>query len=285
MADSKKITVLIIGASSYVGARIYQDFNNSGKFNVIGTYFSHALSEIFPDLIQLDLRDKIQVERIINNIKPDIIIHVANHASGSYLKDHPDGADLNLEASNNIVNSALNNNIHKAIFISSFAAYSQSDLYGKLKAESELIFQRLPNYVIIRPSLIIGVSPNDQNDRPSDRIVKNIISNTPAIYDTSWKFELTYLPHLSEIIQRLALSNEIYNCIIPIVARGITSRYDIAQEVLSQFEKEAIPENKNAILPIQEIDFGIYKQLKLPEITYKEAIADFVKEIKKKYKV
>ena len=64
--------ILITGASSYVGARIYNDLKD--KFEVIGTY--HA-NKLFPELKQLDIRSKIDVENFVIKSKPDFIVHVA----------------------------------------------------------------------------------------------------------------------------------------------------------------------------------------------------------------
>jgi dTDP-4-dehydrorhamnose reductase len=68
--------LLITGASSYVGARVY--FDLSKIFEVVGTYHSSKLSEAF---IKLDVTNKEDVGKVLEREKPDIIIHLAANAS------------------------------------------------------------------------------------------------------------------------------------------------------------------------------------------------------------
>lgn len=72
--------ILLIGASSYVGARIYFDLKN--KFDISGTYSTNPLAREF---IHLDITDKDQVNKVIKKIKPEIIIHAANNASSKWV--------------------------------------------------------------------------------------------------------------------------------------------------------------------------------------------------------
>src|SRR4030042_4024236 len=137
--------ILLTGASSYVGARIYEDLKN--KYGLVGTYFQHQL---FPELVQLDLTDKRAVEQIISQQKPKIIIHVANYPSVKEAANNEPGyIKLNKEATETLVGMAKKIGA-KRIFISSFAALNTSDIYGKLKLESEEIVKQ-PNagYLIL----------------------------------------------------------------------------------------------------------------------------------------
>lgn len=81
--------ILLIGASSYVGARLY--FELKDKFNVVGTYSNNPLSK---DFVHLDITNKEEVNRVISEVKPEIILHVANNASSKWVDANKDKAIL-----------------------------------------------------------------------------------------------------------------------------------------------------------------------------------------------
>lgn len=124
--------ILIIGASSYLGARLYIDLKKD--FDVVGTYSSNKL---FPELEKLDLTSKEKIDNVISNVKPDVIVHCANLPNSEAINVDPGkGKLINLDSSNIIVESA-NKIKAKVIFISSFAAIVQEDIYGQYKFQSE----------------------------------------------------------------------------------------------------------------------------------------------------
>ena len=97
-----KTKILVIGASSYVGARIYFDLKS--KFDVFGTYFRHQLSTNF---VHIDITDKEEVEKVISEHKPTVIIHVANNASARWCEANSEKAVLlNQTATQFVVDSA-----------------------------------------------------------------------------------------------------------------------------------------------------------------------------------
>lgn len=275
----KKIKILITGASSYVGARIYFDLKD--KYEVIGTYHTTSLSN---KLLQLDTTDSKSVHALIAKVKPDIIIHAAANASAKWCEEHPDEAiALNQNATKYIVEAA-NQISSKVIFISSFAAEDLSSLYGRTKSESEKNVKEVTSgWLILRPSLVIGFSPNTKNDRPFNRFLKNIDEKTPAIYDTSWKFQPTYLRHISEIID-LSIERNINKETIPIAVEGLKSRYDIARDILTPFGILVTPEDKNDKTAVLTNDLNKLKELQLPIYDYQRMIDLIVDEIKNRDK-
>jgi len=94
--------VLLIGASSYVGARLYFDLQSS--HNIIGTYKN---SSLFSRFIKLDITNKEDVNNIINYYKPDWIIHAAANADARWCEANPKVAVLlNEKATSHIVSAA-----------------------------------------------------------------------------------------------------------------------------------------------------------------------------------
>lgn len=273
--------MLITGASSYVGARLYSDLRN--KFRVSGTYHKHKL---FQELEHLDITKKESVDQIISKIKPEVIIHAVSIPSASWCEKNSDLAkQINVQGTKNVVAGAKEVGA-KIIYISSFAAINPSNLYGETKFDSEQhILQSGLDFVIFRPSLIIGQSPNTVNDRPHNRLLKNITENTAPIYDNSWRFQPTWLGHLSECID-LVIERNISNEVIPVAIQELKTRYDLAQDILSNFGIKAIPENtqKNPIPTLGE-ELSKLTDLNLPQYSYDEIIAKVTNEIREYLKI
>lgn len=269
-------TVLLTGASSYVGARIYADIKDA--YRVIGTYFHHRL---FPQFVRLDLTKKEAVEKAFRSVKPDVVVHVANYPSGKHARNNEEAfIALNGNATGHIAQSA-NDSGAKVIFISSQAANNPDDLYGKLKRESEDRVRRVrAGYIILRPSLIVGFSPNTTSDRPFNRILRCLDDGVKAgEFDTSWKLQPTYLGHISGVIDK-AIQNAVWNNVIPIFIDKLVTQYQIARDILGRFGVSVRPVDLHFHIPPSSDDVTRFKKFDLPPHSYDEMIETIVGEIK-----
>jgi len=269
------MNILITGASSYVGARLYSDLKK--KYEVTGTYHSNKL---FPELELLDIGDKKGVESLIKKVHPEIIIHVAANASGSWCEKNPDLAiKVNETGTKNIVDSA-NQIKAKVIYISSFEHANTKTLYGRTKEAGEKYVKEVKaGYIILRPYFIIGLSPNTMNDRPFNHLLKNITQHTPAIYDATWKFYPTWLKHIEEVIEKI-IEKRIINETIPISVPETKTRFDIAKDLLSDLNIDVKPEYPANVAPLISEDLTKLSELGLPQYKYDEIILGIKKEIK-----
>ena len=266
--------VLITGASSYVGARLYYDLQKG--FDVVGTYHKTRLSDTF---LKLDTTDAKQVQKIIRKVRPNIVIHVASNASATWCEERPEEARiLNEKATKSVIDAAQAVNAG-IIFISSFAAVDTSNIYGQTKAASEQFVREMDRWIILKPSLVIGLSPNTTNDRPFNRILKNIDESTLAIYDTSWKFQPSFLGHISEVIT-LVIDREINAHTIPIAVSALKSRFDIAKDILWEFGIKVTPVDNHDKTLVIEDDLNKLKELDLPIYQYDQIIRTIINEIK-----
>lgn len=271
--------ILITGANSYLGARLFLDLEKT--FEVIGTYRTQPLSSRF---IQLDVTNKKHLETALSTYKPNIIIHAANNANARWCEQNPKEATLiNVKSTEYIVQLANTNNI-KIMYISSFSAKNPSNIYGKNKYESEqIVADSSSGYLIIRPSLIVGGSPNSTNDRPFNRLLKNIDEHILAQYDTSWKFQPTYAGHISEVITQ-CIQSSILNETIAVASPELVTRYDLARDILSPFSIEVHPINNNDHSPIIVDNLSVLDFYALPKYTYKRLIESCINDIKQRHK-
>lgn len=203
--------ILVLGASSYLGARIFFDLKD--EYEVIGTYSTFQLSKSF---MQLDITKRDDVTKLIEDIKPNVIIHVANNASSRWCASYPKEALLlNQTATEFITSSAVKCN-SKIIYLSSIVAYNSDTIYSQTKVESEkIIANSTDNYVHLRPAYVLGYSQNTTNDRPFNRLLKNIDEKIPAIYDASWVTPMGYIGLITSIIKEV-INKDLNKLVIPI---------------------------------------------------------------------
>lgn len=271
--------ILLLGVSSYVGARLY--FDLSKDHEVIGTYDNNQLS---PNFKQLDITQPEKVRELIDEVAPNVIIHAANNANGRWCEANPELAKALNETSTETVVEAANSVNAKLIYISSFAAINPTNIYGNTKQASEEITKQANNgWVIIRPSLIIGFSPNTTNDRPFNRLLKNLDEGTKAEYDTSWKFQPTWLHHISEVIEQV-LQKDITEQIIPVAVNELASRYDFARDILEPLGVQVSAMDAGDTSPVFQEDLSLLKQLGLPSYGYEAIIESIVQEIREREK-
>lgn len=270
--------ILVTGANSYLGARLFFDLEKT--FDVIGTYRAQPLSSRF---IQLDVTNKNQIENVISTNNPDIIIHAANNANARWCESHPKEATLiNVKSTEYIVQVANVHNV-KVIYISSFSAINPTNTYGKNKYDSEQIVANTSSgYLILRPSLIVGGSPNTTNDRPFNRLLKNIDENIPAQYDTSWKFQPTYAGHISEVITQ-CLHSTILNETIAIASPDLKTRYEIARDILSPFSINVQPIDNNDQSPVIVDNLSVLDTYTLPQYSYPKVVEACITDIKHRH--
>jgi dTDP-4-dehydrorhamnose reductase len=269
------VKVLVTGANSYVGADIYEKL--SKKYETVGTYNKNQL---FPALRQLDITDRVQMIRLVQEVKPDVIVHVAGTPTAkSFMTDEHKAIATNVTATGDLalIAKSLGSTI---IFISSTAAMSPVDMYGESKMEAEkLVKDSYAKYVILRPAFILGASPNTTSDRQQNRLLKNIIEGTPAVYGYA-TMQVTLLEHISQVIIE-CIDRPIENQTIEIVTEARNSRFKISSDILSNFGITCMPNEKEQ--PSKDSIFAdthSLRRLNLPIYTYEEAIEKVVAQMK-----
>lgn len=269
--------ILITGASGYVGARIYKDLKDSG-YNISGLYYN---SKLFDELFKVNLKNKNEVKGVTDEINPDIIIHSAADAHTSTCENDPENAKgLNVGATKHIVKIAKQKDI-RLIYFSTFACFNRNptSVYPKTKIEAENIVKTINNYLILRFSLVTGLSPNTHGHNFYNDLLKAYQEKSDFEADSDWKFETSYLGHIVEVIKTVLENPEIKNTMIPVIEHGETSRYKIAQDLLGSFGLKVKELKSNRIIPEIVIDESIYEKHGLKKHTYRDSIQQMIKEL------
>lgn len=267
--------ILVTGASGYVGARIYADLQEN--YEVVGTYFKDKRNK---KLVQIDTTEFKSVQSVFNEHKPNYIVQNAAFPVAPKNDDQQKLVEeLNYKGVDNVVKVA-NEIGAKIIFISSAAALSSDNQYAKSKAYGEKKCKEVTaGSFIVRPHTVFGYSPNMTSDRSFNRLLRNIFLKTPAVYDTSWKFEPTYIGHIPMVIAEY-LEGRIKTGLMNVAFNVLKSKYDIGLDILSPFEIKVTPKDGHSTWGILKIDVSDFSKLNLPVKNYQEMVEVMVKEIK-----
>lgn len=269
--------ILLTGASGYVGARIYKDIKSTG-YDIKGLYHNN---KIFDDLVKVDIKNYKDVEDIMNSVKPKILIHCAADAHTNTCEQDPNNAyELNVEATRKVVEIAKTQKI-RVIYISTFACFkpNPSNVYAKTKVAAENLVKELKDYVILRLSMVTGLSPNTSSQNFYNDLIKAYKTKLAIDADSDWKFEMTYLGHVSEVVERTINMPTINNVVIPVIEQGVTSKYEIALDLFKGFDVDINETKSGRIIPLVEIDSEVYSKFNLIKHNYKESIKLMRKEL------
>jgi len=169
---TKLNTLLIIGASSFLGNKIFTSF--SKKYNVVGTYFSKR----FDDFQYLDIRSEKEVMDIIKKVSPDTVILPSAFTNVDLAETDKETAwAVNVLGTRNVAKACKENNAKLVYFSSDYifdgenSPYSEEsepdplNYYGKTKLEGEKeVIDSGAEYLIVRPAIMYGYNgPKDKS--------------------------------------------------------------------------------------------------------------------------
>lgn len=230
------MTILIIGASGFVGNSLYQLLKT--KY-VIGTYYSRYKR----GLTKLDMTSNNGIESLFNKYLPKIVYMPAYIPGVDYCELHHEACETNVKGIRNVVNICKKFNSKLIFFSSDYVfdgkegPYLETDIpnpineYGKTKLRCEKIVQELKDYLVIRTTVVYGYDKNSKNflmtftEDLLNRITKKVPND--QIGSPTW------VEDLSSITIKLVESNKIgiYNVVGP----DLCSRYVFALKIARIF--------------------------------------------------
>ena len=159
--------VLITGASGLLGRAIFDEFKSKkDSWEVLGLAFTRTGN----DLRRVDLRSNHEVESVIHEFKPNIVIHSAAERRPDFVEKHEeDTASLNVTASQVIAECATKEGAFTLyistdyVFDGTSPPYKPTDKpnplnkYGQSKLEGEnATLKYLPNCGVLRVPILYG---------------------------------------------------------------------------------------------------------------------------------
>jgi dTDP-4-dehydrorhamnose reductase len=160
--------ILITGGSSFLGGYLVKKAMN--YFCVASSFNNNEPDFSGVEWVQLDLSDPVQIEYVLWDVRPLVIIHNAALSKLDECEKQPDKAEvLNRYASEKIsrISRSLKARIlyisSDMVFDGSSPPYSESsetnpvNFYGQTKlAGEDAVISNNPDHVIVRPSLMYG---------------------------------------------------------------------------------------------------------------------------------
>ena len=221
--------VLILGATGLLGKALVREWKED---EVIGLRSSDA-----------DLRDASQVQRAVEDARPDWIVLAAAYTDVDGCEAKPDLAfAVNRDGAANVA-QAVKRSGAKLLFLSSdyvfdgkkTSPYETGDprnpqsVYGRTKAEAETrLLEILPDVCIARTSWLFG---NGGKCFP-DTILK-LAATRPALdVVDDQRGSPTFSTHLAGAIIRLCRANA--SGIVHVTNSGVTSWFEFAREIISE---------------------------------------------------
>lgn len=180
--------ILITGGSSYLGQHLVPLATR--QLEVCYTFYENdPLDQPYGE--QVDLRDEHRVMNLISEFQPEAIIHTAGSNRS------PDMAAVITLGAKYVTEAARKSGarlIHMStdvIFDGQNAPYRETDPpspihdYGRAKAEAETIVSQWANHVIVRTSLIYGLSIMD---RSTEWMSVALAEERPVkLFDNQWR--------------------------------------------------------------------------------------------------
>ncbi len=246
--------VLIIGASGLVGNSLLNCFSKTNH-TVLGTYNNYPLK----NLVKLDITNLLEVEKVIAEFKPDVIINPAAFADVDGCEKNPQLCRLiNFDGVKNVVDSTKNSakqNVPLFVFFSTDyifdgknGPYSEEDqpnpinVYGQAKLDMEnYIKSNLDRFLIIRTANVYGWENQMKNF--VIKLINNLKQGKEVVAFTDQFGSPTYVQNLSHAVNYLVEKQfkGIYN-----VAGGqVINRFDFAKIICDVFKL-----NNDLIIPI-----------------------------------
>lgn len=189
-SENMSSVVLVTGATGLLGRQVFHTFKHSGCF-VVGQGFSRAAP---PTILKADLEDPEDIKRILDEAKPQIIVHCAANRSPDLCEQNPEQARrVNVDATRTLAEEASTRGAF-LIYISTDYVFpgkegdapyeadatpSPPNLYGQLKLDGERVVLEATKEtglgLVLRVPVLYG---------PSE---KNSESAVNTLIDAVWK--------------------------------------------------------------------------------------------------
>jgi len=292
-----KMKFLVTGSAGLVGSQVVQDLAKS-EHQIYSCYSHSKPNNGIP--VQLDLVNNNNIIQIIENIKPDVIIHLAAMTNVDLCEKEKELAlRINAKATETLSKQAAK---HSSFFVYVSTDYvfdgekgmkresdmpSPVDYYGYSKYQGELAVQDMASsWCIARTSTPFGIHPTKKSFPVF--VAENLRAKKEITIVTDQYTSPTYVPNLSQMLIEIS-ARQILG-VIHLAGATRTSRYDMATLVAEKLnlEKKLLkPTTINEMNWIakrpQDSSLDVSKAtqiLKEKPLSLKEGLDSFMSEIK-----
>jgi dTDP-4-dehydrorhamnose reductase len=243
--------LLIVGSTGLVGSKLASLAPKHG-FETYNTL--HSRKSALPNSVELDITDREATAKLIEKIRPRVIINTAAVTNVDFCETHQDVAQsVNVDGVKNLADAARRTQsrvIHVStdyVFDGRVGHYEEDDsphplqYYGKTKLEAEKIVSDLPSFVVARPSVIYGWTPvHSKGESGSSKpmnfalFVLDKLRRHEAVKAVRDQYASpTFADNVGEALLKLARVRE--NGIFHTAGRSCVSRYEFAIKLAEVF--------------------------------------------------
>jgi dTDP-4-dehydrorhamnose reductase len=180
--------VLITGASGFLGTTISRVFRKDCEL------VCHTHTRGGEGYRAADLRDADACKQLVDEVRPDILIHPAAYRDPDFCETHPQESSLlNVDSVRHLQAGLAGDALF--VYVSSDYVFSGQDppyreedlrdavnLYGRQKMAAEELAAQHPNHLILRMPVLIGEDPTDQPGFIS-KMIEAIRDKSPRAID------------------------------------------------------------------------------------------------------
>lgn len=256
--------VFVTGVGGQLGYDIINELNKRG-YKAIGTDILENVSNV-QNYVQLDITDKKAVEKVITEVKPDVVIHCAAWTAVDAAEDEENKEKvyaINTQGTRNIAEACKNIDC-KIIYISTDYVfngqgekpwepdckdYAPLNVYGKSKLQGELaVADTLEKYFIVRIAWVFGKNGNNfiktmlrvGKNHPKVTVVNDQIGTPTYTYD------------LARLLVDMAETDK-YGYYHATNEGGYISWYDFTSEIYKQAGLST------EVVPVTTAEYGLSK--------------------------
>ncbi len=246
--------LLVVGSSGLVGGRVLEIAKD--RYQIFGTYANHTIKGY--NNFKLDARNRTDVFRLIEKIKPNCVIDTHSLTNLDYCETHQEETwAVNVDGSRNLA-EACKNFGSKYIFISTDSVfdgrkvkkYTEKDkphplnYYSKTKAVIEYMLSMLDmDYIVARSAVIYGSGAQSSRVNFVTWLIDKLEKHEQVNIVNDQKSNPTFADSLAEFILKLYEKDE--TGLFHVTGNECISRYDFSMEIARRFNFD-----KSLITPI-----------------------------------
>lgn len=234
---------LVTGSTGLVGSQIVKDLTKTGN-EIYACYHESIPPEGIP--VQLDLTNDENILRIVEKIRPDVILHLAAMTNVDLCeKEKKLASQINITATEILSKQSAKNNSF-FVYISTDYVFdgesglkSESDIpnpinyYGYSKYQGELAVQNTASrWCIVRTSTPFGIH-NTKKSFPYF-VIENLRERKEISVLTDQYTSPTYVPNLSKML--IEVSTRQMQGIFHLAGASRISRYDVSLLVAEKLD-------------------------------------------------